>query len=307
MWSGVSSYSPKALGRPAFGCAETKQSATRDSSATYGRSSSAPSAQFSPTASGRTCRTEFQNASVTWPDRVRPLASVMVPETITGHRRPCSSNRVSTAKIAALALRVSKMVSISRMSAPPSTSPRASSRYAATRSSKLTLRAPGSLTSGEIDAVFEVGPERAGDEARSVGGGDVVDRLAGERRGRDVQLVAEVLEAVVGLRDARAVEGVGADDVGARVEVGAVDLADHVGVAQGQQVVVAGQAPVVRREALAAVRRLVEPVPLDHRAHRAVEHQDPLAEQLRELLGRVGTVCPRWRGHGTPRVGGPSA
>ena len=65
MWSGVSSYSPKALGRPAFGCAETKQSATRDSSATYGRSSSAPSAQFSPMASGRTCRTEFQNASVT--------------------------------------------------------------------------------------------------------------------------------------------------------------------------------------------------------------------------------------------------
>ena len=34
IWSGVSSYSPKALGRPAFGWAETKQSATRASSAT---------------------------------------------------------------------------------------------------------------------------------------------------------------------------------------------------------------------------------------------------------------------------------
>ena len=32
--SGVSSYSPKALGRPALGWAETKQSAMRDSSAT---------------------------------------------------------------------------------------------------------------------------------------------------------------------------------------------------------------------------------------------------------------------------------
>ena len=32
--SGVSSYSPKALGSPAFGWADTKQSAMRDSSAT---------------------------------------------------------------------------------------------------------------------------------------------------------------------------------------------------------------------------------------------------------------------------------
>jgi hypothetical protein len=30
---------------------------------------------------------EFQNASVVWPDRVRPEASVMVPEIITGSRR----------------------------------------------------------------------------------------------------------------------------------------------------------------------------------------------------------------------------
>jgi hypothetical protein len=29
-------------------------------------------------------RTEFQNASVVWPDSVRPEASVMVPEIITG-------------------------------------------------------------------------------------------------------------------------------------------------------------------------------------------------------------------------------
>ena len=40
----------------------------------------APSAQLRPTASGCACRTEFQNASVTWPDSVRPEASVMVPE-----------------------------------------------------------------------------------------------------------------------------------------------------------------------------------------------------------------------------------
>ena len=33
-------------------------------------------------------RTEFQNASGVWPDSVRPDASVIVPETITGQRRP---------------------------------------------------------------------------------------------------------------------------------------------------------------------------------------------------------------------------
>jgi hypothetical protein len=49
----------------------------------------------------------------------------MVPETITGQRRPRSSNSVSSAKIAAFALRVSKMVSMSSTSDPPSTSPSA--------------------------------------------------------------------------------------------------------------------------------------------------------------------------------------
>ncbi len=59
MFSGVSSYSPKALGNPAFGWQETKASDTAASSSTCGRSSFAPSAQFSPIASGRACRTEL--------------------------------------------------------------------------------------------------------------------------------------------------------------------------------------------------------------------------------------------------------
>ena len=33
-----------------------------------------------------TCETEIKNASVVWPDSVLPLASVMVPDTITGTR-----------------------------------------------------------------------------------------------------------------------------------------------------------------------------------------------------------------------------
>ena len=62
------------------------------------------------------------------------------------------------AKIAAFALSVSKIVSTSRRSAPPAISPSAASPYASTRSSNDTLRAAGSLTSGEMDAVRLVGP-----------------------------------------------------------------------------------------------------------------------------------------------------
>ena len=87
----------------------------------------APSAQLSPMESGRACAIEFQNASVVWPDRVRPLWSVIVPEIITGSRSPSRSNTSSMAKIAALALSVSKIVSIRSRSAPPSISPSAAS------------------------------------------------------------------------------------------------------------------------------------------------------------------------------------
>jgi hypothetical protein len=82
----------------------------------------------------------------------------MVPETMSGRRKPRSSNRTSIAYSAAFALSVSKTVSTSSRSTPPSSSARAASWYAATSASKLILRNPGSLTSGEMDAVFEVGP-----------------------------------------------------------------------------------------------------------------------------------------------------
>jgi hypothetical protein len=51
----------------------------------------------------------------------------MVPEMITGQRRSRSSKSVSSAKIAAFALRVSKIVSTRSRSAPPSTRPDACS------------------------------------------------------------------------------------------------------------------------------------------------------------------------------------
>jgi hypothetical protein len=61
--------------------------------------------------------------------------------------------------MAAFAFRVSKMVSMSKRSTPPSTSPRASSPYASLSSSKVTFLKPGLFTSGEREAVLLVGPK----------------------------------------------------------------------------------------------------------------------------------------------------
>jgi hypothetical protein len=102
-------------------------SAHCDKAFTCWRSSFAPSAQLSPTEKGRAWLTEIQKASGVWPVRVRPDRSVMVPEIISGRRSPRASKTFSTAKIAALAFSVSKIVSISSRSVPPSISPSAAS------------------------------------------------------------------------------------------------------------------------------------------------------------------------------------
>jgi len=62
--------------------------------------------------------------------------------------------------------------------------------------------------------------DRAGDVARAAAAlGRGVGALAGQPRRGDIHLVGQVLDAVLGLHDARRAEGVGLDDVGAGVEV----------------------------------------------------------------------------------------
>ena len=67
------------------------------SSAMCGRIWSPPRAQFMPTLTGWAWRTEFQKDSVVWPVSVRPEASVIVPEIITGRRQPRASKASSIA------------------------------------------------------------------------------------------------------------------------------------------------------------------------------------------------------------------
>ena len=68
-----------------------------------------------------------------------------------------------------------------------------------------------------------------------------------------------------------------------------MDLADHFGTREHQQVVVALQVLGPVAEAIAAVIGLAELVGLDDRAHGAVEHQDALAQQAAEFADAFGS------------------
>ena len=107
-----------------------------------------------------------------------------------------------------------------------------------------------------------------------------VHGAAGDAGRRDVHLVDERHEVVVGHRDAVRVERVRLDDVGAGLEVLAVDVLDDPGLRQHEKVVRALEVRRMIREALPAVSRFVQAVRLDHRPHRAVDHEDPLGEEL---------------------------
>ena len=151
-----------------------------------------------------------------------------------------------------------------------------------TSSSKLIARKPGSLTSGEMDAVLLVGPSTPATKRGCPACAPATRaprRVA--RRGRGaVQLARQRLHAVVGQRDRGRVEGVGLDDVGAGREVLRVDVADQPRLREREQVVVAAQLARPVAEARAAVVLLGKPRALDHGAHGAVQQQDALAQQL---------------------------
>ncbi len=81
------------------------------------------------------------------------------------------------------------------------------------------------------------GPEVAGHPTRVVRCGIVVDRLAGEAGGSQVELVDPVLLAVLGQDRCECAEGVGLDDVTAHLEERAVDARNDVGAGHHQQLV----------------------------------------------------------------------
>ena len=100
--------------------------------------SSAPKEQLRPTLKMfSSCCTDARKASRVCPESVRPLASVMVTLSITGISLPVATLTLLAAARAALALRVSNMVSISQMSTPLSLNTVICSVYASHSSSKV--------------------------------------------------------------------------------------------------------------------------------------------------------------------------
>ena len=123
-------------------------------------------------------------------------------------------------------------------------------------------------------------PERTGHETRpAVFALRDIGCIAREPRALDVELVRELGHAVVGLRNAGRRERVGRDDVGAGAEIRQMDGAHRTRLAQHQEIVVAAHLAIPGIEARAAITFLVQLERLDHGAHRAVEHQDALANQ----------------------------
>ena len=67
-----------------------------------------------------------------------------------------------------------------------------------------------------------------------------------------------------------------------------MDRAHDIGLRQREEIVVALDVMVMAGKARPAIAGLVQPVALDHRAHRAVQDQDALVEQGDDFVGAVG-------------------
>ena len=134
------------------------------------------------------------------------------------------------------------------------------------------------------------GAERAYHETRLFGrpGAELVGDLAGDARRFAVHLIDVRFQLVVRLRDRRGGEGVGGEQVRARVQVFALNLPHHVRPRQRQHVVVAPQVVGMLTEAFAAEVRFRKLAALQHRAPRAVHHHHPLGQDFFQSGSDVG-------------------
>ena len=140
-------------------------------------------------------------------------------------------------------------------------------------------------------------PEHAGNEARPLrrarlplAGGFARQLGAGA-----IHFARQALHAIVGKGDRRGIEGVRLDDVGARLQVLRVDVADQPRLGERQEVVMTAQLARPVAKAHAAVVLLGEPRALDHGAHRAVEQHDAATQQRGQGGGMRGNGY-----HGAP-------
>ncbi len=118
---------------------------------------------------------------------------------------------------------------------------------------------------------------------------------AGQPGALEIHLARQIGHVVVVLRNRGRAEGVGLDQVGAGGQVLLMDVADHVGAGERQQLVVAldvmrevleAVAHAARaRVALAPVLGLPQLEALDHGAHGAVKNDEALGKDGGKLFG----------------------
>ena len=254
-----------------------------------------------------------QNASTVWPDSVRPDASTMVPEMTNGSRIAGLVEQRLDGEDRGLGVeRVEDRLDQEDVRAALD---QTRGQFAV---GDLELRPRDAAGSRIADVGAHrrgtVGrAERPGHEARPVGlrpfGG--VRRVARQTGGRDVEVAhRRRIEAVVRLRDPGRGKRVRGQDVRSGLEIAGVDGADGRRLGEAQQVAVAAQVGRVVAEALTSEVGLGELVGLEHRAHRAVEDEDPLAKEAGQggqargpVEGRSGARIAGWpRSQSTSRA-----
>ncbi len=146
-------------------------------------------------------------------------------------------------------------------------------------------------------------PDAAGNKAWLIrlAARQVVGGPAGDLGSRFVDCEDVVCQVIVRQADARGVEGVRLDEVGAGFQIGAVNLLDDTRLRQAEQIVAAAQVLGMRAEALAAKVGLAQPIGLDHGAHRPVQDEDAPLEQFFEQTVGSG-VCGLAHDGAVPRT-----
>lgn len=108
----------------------------------------------------------------------------------------------------------------------------------------------------------------------------VVRRPSGHLCRSAANRIRMFLQAVISERNAVRIERIGRNDVGTRLQIGAVYLPDDLRPGKGQQIVAPFQREMPRCELLAPVLLFPQAVPLYHGTHTAVEDDNPLPDNI---------------------------
>ena len=111
-----------------------------------------------------------------------------------------------------------------------------------------------------------------------------IGQLTGQTGRRHVDLTHIIGHAIIGHRDGVRVKRVCGENIGSRIKILAMNLADHLRAGHAQQVVVALQGLRKLGEPLTTIIRLRQVITLDHGPHTTIQNQDALAQESRETL-----------------------